>query len=107
MALQPLTPEQRAAALAKARLANDERKRVKAGLKARATTLADVLDAAAENEPVARMKVSQLLEALPGVGKARAKQAMERIGIPAGRRVRGLGGNQVAALKEEFAAAGA
>ena len=107
MALPPMSPEQRADALAKAKLANAERARVKAGLKAGATTLADVLDAAADNEPLAKMKVSALLQSLPGVGKARAAKVMESLGIPESRRVRGLGSNQRKALEEEFATAGA
>jgi ribosomal protein S13 len=49
-----------------------------------------------------KMKVSALLEALPGVGKVRARQIMEEIGISESRRVRGLGTNQVAALVERF-----
>jgi len=40
------------------------------------------------------MKVSALLESLPGVGKVRAKQIMGRLGIVESRRVRGLGTNQ-------------
>jgi ribosomal protein S13 len=39
---------------------------------------------------------------MPGVGKVRARQLMERIGISESRRVRGLGTNQVAALRKEF-----
>jgi ribosomal protein S13 len=50
------------------------------------------------------MKVSALLESLPGVGKVRAKQIMERLGIAESRRVRGLGANQRAALEQEFGA---
>ena len=46
------------------------------------------------------MKVSVLLESLPGVGKIRAAQAMERLGISESRRVRGLGASQRAALLE-------
>ncbi len=53
------------------------------------------------------MRVSALLEALPGVGKVRARQIMERLQIADTRRVRGLGVNQVAALEREFPAAGA
>jgi ribosomal protein S13 len=49
------------------------------------------------------MRVSALLESLPGVGKVRARQLMEKIGISESRRVRGLGANQVAALHREFA----
>ena len=37
------------------------------------------------------MKVSALLESMPGVGKVRAKQIMERLGIAESRRVRGPG----------------
>jgi ribosomal protein S13 len=48
------------------------------------------------------MKVSALLEALPGVGKVRARQIMEEIGISESRRVRGLGTNQVTALIDRF-----
>ena len=51
------------------------------------------------------MKVSALLESLPGVGKVRAKQIMERLGISESRRVRGLGSNQIASLLQRFAAA--
>ena len=49
-----------------------------------------------------KMKVSALLEAMPGVGKVRARQIMERLGIAESRRVRGLGANQRAALENEF-----
>jgi len=46
--------------------------------------------------------VSALLESLPGVGKVRAQQLMERLNISETRRVRGLGSNQIAALEREF-----
>ena len=48
------------------------------------------------------LKVSALLESMPGVGKVRAKQIMERLGIAESRRVRGLGANQRSALETEF-----
>jgi ribosomal protein S13 len=41
---------------------------------------------------------------MPGVGKVRAKQIMERLGISETRRVRGLGTNQIAALERDFGA---
>ena len=47
------------------------------------------------------MKVSALLESMPGVGKVRAKQIMERLGIAESRRVRGLGANQRSSLEAE------
>ena len=49
------------------------------------------------------MRVIDLLQSMPGLGKVRARQMMERLGIAESRRVRGLGVNQVAALEREFA----
>ena len=49
------------------------------------------------------MKVSALLEALPGVGKARATKLMEELEISPTRSVRGLGAKQKAALQAAFA----
>ena len=40
------------------------------------------------------MKVSNVLESLPGVGKVRAQKLMEELDISASRRVRGLGAKQ-------------
>ena len=48
------------------------------------------------------MKVSEALSALPGVGKVRVSQIMERLGIAASRRLRGLGARQKEALLKEF-----
>jgi ribosomal protein S13 len=39
---------------------------------------------------------------MPGVGKIRAENLMERIGIAQSRRLRGLGPNQLNALLAEF-----
>ncbi|HEY3603637.1 MAG TPA: integration host factor, actinobacterial type [Sporichthyaceae bacterium] len=104
MALPPLTPEQRAAALEKAAIARRERAEVKNRLKHGGTSLANVIKEGQENEIVGKMKVSALLESMPGVGKVRAKQIMERLGISETRRVRGLGTNQIAALERDFGA---
>ena len=43
------------------------------------------------NEVIGKMRVVDLLCSMPGVGKVRARQLMERIGIAESRRVRGLG----------------
>lgn len=102
MALPPLTPEQRANALAKAAEARRARADLKARLKSSDTTLPDVL--ADNNDVVGKMKVSAVLEALPGVGKVRAQRIMERLEISPTRRVRGLGAKQRAALQQEFSA---
>ncbi|MBO0815784.1 MAG: 30S ribosomal protein S13 [Actinobacteria bacterium] len=102
MALPPLTPDQRAAALEKAAKARKDRAEVKNNLKRGAITLPAVLKQGQSDDTVGKMKVSALLEAMPGVGKVRARQIMERLGIAESRRVRGLGANQRTALENEF-----
>ena len=104
MPLPSLTPEQRAAALEKAAAARRARADLKARLKRSGTSLADVLARGETDEAIGKMKVSAVLEALPGVGKARAAKIMERLDISPSRRVRGLGANQRAALVREFTA---
>jgi hypothetical protein len=103
VALPPLTPEQRQAALEKAAAARRERAEVKNRLKHSGASLHDVLSEGQRNEVIGKMKVLDLLQSMPGLGKVRAKQLMERIGIAETRRVRGLGVNQVSALEREFA----
>ena len=102
MALPPLTPDQRAAALEKAAKARKERAEIKARLKKNELKLSDVLKEGQTDDVLGKMKVSALLEAVPGIGKVRARQIMERLGIAESRRVRGLGANQRAALENEF-----
>jgi hypothetical protein len=86
----------------KAAEARRARAEVKNRLKYSQGSLGDVIREGQQDEIVGKMKVSALLEALPGVGKVRARQIMEEIGISESRRVRGLGSNQVAALIERF-----
>ena len=51
-------------------------------LKTRGASLGEVHQGGHEtDEVIGKMKVSALLEALPGVGKVRARQIMEEIGI--------------------------
>jgi transposase len=102
VALPQLTPEQRAEALAKAAAARRERAAVKNRLKNAQGSLKEVVDQGKENDVIGKMKVSALLESMPGVGRVRARQLMEEIGISESRRVRGLGANQVAQLLERF-----
>lgn len=103
MALPQLTPEQRQANLDKAAASRRERAAVKNRLKNSGASLADVLRQGETNEVIGKMRVVDLLQSMPGVGKVRARQIMERLGISESRRVRGLGINQTAALKQEFA----
>lgn len=102
MALPPLTPEQRAAALEKAAAARAVRAEVKQSLKQSETKLSDVIARAESDEALGKLKVVALLEALPGVGKATARTIMTEVGISEARRVRGLGPHQREALISRF-----
>jgi len=104
VALPSLTPEQRQAALDKAAASRRERAAVKNRLKHSGASIADVLAEGEHNDVVGKMRVSDLLQSMPGVGKVRAKSIMERLNIAESRRVRGLGVKQVAALVAEFSA---
>lgn len=102
MALPPLTPEQRAAALEKAAAARRARAELKLRLKSGTTSLADVLDSGESDDAVGKMRVVALLEAMPGVGKVRAQKLIEELEISPSRKVRGLGAKQREALLKAF-----
>ena len=102
MALPPLTPEQRAAALEKAAAARRARAEVKNRLKYSQGSLSEVLEQAQHDEVIGKLKVSALLESLPGIGKIKARAIMAEIGISESRRLRGLGPHQAKALVERF-----
>lgn len=100
MPLQPLTEEQRAAAREKAKKARLVRAEVKDAIKSRKMTISQVLKMAETDEAVARLKVTDLLTALPGVGEVRSENILEELNIAASRRLRGLGIHQRRALIE-------
>lgn len=101
MATPPqLTPEQRAAALAKAAEARTARAEVKNKLKIGSLSLAEAL--ASTDDTIGKLKVVSLLESLPGVGKVKARKIMDEIGIADNRRVQGLGQQQKSALLEQL-----
>ena len=102
MALPPLTPEQRSAALEKAAAARRTRAELKVRLKSSGASLDDVLTDGDQDEVIGKMKVVAVLESMPGVGKVRAQKIMERLEISPSRRVRGLGTKQREALAKEF-----
>jgi hypothetical protein len=104
--LPPLTPEQRAAALEKAAAARKVRAELRERLKHSGASLADVLATGEKDDVIGKMRVSAVLESMPGVGKVRAQRIMEKLGISPSRRVRGLGTHQRHALEQEFAAGG-
>jgi hypothetical protein len=102
MPLPVLTDEQRKQALEKAAEARKKRAELKGQLKSGKLALKDML-ARQGDDTVGKMKVSTVLESLPGVGKVRAAKIMEKLDISASRRVRGLGAKQRDALLTEFA----
>lgn len=102
MPLPTLTDEQRKQALEKAAQARKARADIKAQLKSGKLTL-DQLLARSGDDIVGKMKASNVLESLPGVGKVRARKIMEELDISATRRIRGLGAKQRAQLLERFA----
>lgn len=102
MPLPVLTDEQRRQALEKAAEARRKRAELKGQLKSGKLMLKDVLSRQGE-DTVGKMKVSSVLESLPGVGKVRARKIMEKLDISASRRVRGLGAKQRESLLAEFA----
>lgn len=98
----PLTMEQRRQALEKAAIARRKRAELKEQLKSGRTTLGALLERT-NDEIVGKMKVSNVLESLPGVGRVRARKLMEKLDISESRRMRGLGSKQKANLLAEFA----
>ncbi|HJD51773.1 MAG TPA: DNA-binding protein [Candidatus Rothia avistercoris] len=98
MPLQPLTEEQRAAAREKAKKARVTRADIKDAVKNKQITIAEVLKRAETDEAVARLKVTDLLTSLPGVGEVRTENILKELNIAASRRLRGLGIHQRKAL---------
>ena len=101
MAIPTLTEEERKAALEKAKEARVKRAEVREQLKSGELTLQQVIDM--KDDPViGRMKVSTLIETLPGYGKAKSEKVMSELQIAESRRLRGLGDRQRAALLERL-----
>jgi hypothetical protein len=98
----PLTEEQRRQALEKAAIARRKRADLKEQLKSGSTSLKELLERTTD-EIVGKMKVTSVLESLPGVGRVRARKIMERLDISQSRRMRGLGAKQKENLLSEFA----
>jgi hypothetical protein len=107
MALPIMTPEQRDAALAKAAAMRKERAEVKASIRQGGMMLPEVIRQADTSDVIGKMKVSAVLQALPGMGPVKTKDLMNSLGIAENRRVRGLTARQRAALETVFAPLGA
>jgi hypothetical protein len=78
-----------------------QRAEVKYRLKRGSTSLSQVLQEAQADDVISGMRVSTLLESLPGIGKARARQIMNKLGIAESGFVRELSAGQRTALENE------
>ena len=85
-----LTDEQRSAALNRAAEIRRERAALKARVKAGMLPLAEAM----EEDCAKGMRVIQLLQSVPGVGRIRAERMMKDFGIATNRKVGGLGCRQ-------------
>lgn len=101
MALPNLSDADRQAALKKAAEARQKRAELRAKIKSGDMTFAQVMKKS-DDQIVARMKVSTLLESLPGFGKAKAAKIMDELQISDSRRVQGLGARQREQLMERL-----
>ena len=101
MALPELSDEQRKEALEKAAQARKARAELRDKIKNGEVSLAEVL-ANGDDPVIARMKVSMLIESLPGYGKAKAARLMAELEISESRRVKGLGTRQREQLLERL-----
>jgi hypothetical protein len=93
LSLPHLTQEEKLEALKKAQDMRSKRAELRAQLKRGNLTLQEVLDQA-DDEVIARMRVTYLLQSLPQVGKVTSEKVMREIGINENRRVQGLGTRQ-------------
>lgn len=101
MAIPQLSEDERKAALEKAKAARIKRAEVRDQLKDGKLSLKEVIDM--KDDPIiGRMKVSALIETLPGYGKAKSIKVMNELQIAESRRLRGLGERQQAALLERL-----
>lgn len=101
MALPKLSEADRKAALEKAAKARQERAELRRKIKSGEISFAEVMKRA-DDPVVGRMRVSALLESLPGFGRAKAQKIMEELEISESRRVQGLGARQREGLMERL-----
>lgn len=94
MSTPPQSVQQREAALTAALAARRARADLRGRLKAGAVTGSEVISGIDRDPAWAALRVSWLLESLPGVGPVRAERLMTDVGIAPSRRLRGLGERQ-------------
>lgn len=97
-----LSSAQRAAALESAKQARRTRATIKDQIKSGELKILHVIELASTNSAIGKMKLIDLLAAIPGVGKVRAASILDRLEISHSRRIQGLGVLQRSRLKREF-----
>lgn len=95
-----LTIEERRAALTKAADHRRQRAQFKEQVRSGRCSWREALESA--EEAILRMRLKELLEAIPGFGTVRALAVLDRVGISHSRRVQGLGSSQKERLLEEL-----
>lgn len=93
MSVPELSTEQRLAALENAKAARIRRAEIKEQIAAGQLGIAEVL-AMKDDEAVGKMRVADLIAALPHYGEAKTQKIMEELKISESRRIRGLGKRQ-------------
>lgn len=97
-----LSEEARLAALEAAKLARRTRAAIKEQIRSGELKVLQAIELSATNSAIGKMRVIELLEAIPGVGKSRATNILTRLEISPSRRIQGLGVLQRQRLKREF-----
>ena len=97
-----LSAAERSAALDAAKQARRSRAAVKEQIRTGELKVLQVIELASTNTAIGRMKISELIEAVPGMGKVRVNAILERLEISPSRRIQGLGVLQLQRLKKEF-----
>jgi len=97
-----LDAQERTEALRKSTAARQRRAQIKEQLRTGRLSIEQLLEIALSEEALSRMRVREMLESTPGIGKIRALALMEKLNISPTRKVGGLGKFQRAALIKEF-----
>lgn len=97
-----MSTEQLEAARSAATEARRARAELKEQVKNGTISFTEALNKAVDDDTLSRIKVIDLLRALPRVGVTRATEIMENLQIAPNRRIRGLGRHQVDRLTELF-----
>jgi guanylate kinase len=95
-----LSKDDRAAAALKAVLARKERAEIKNRLEAGEISIFDLFGD--PRDSITRMKLSDALKAVPGIGSKRAELIFAKTGISKSRRIAGVGRKQIELLRQEL-----